>query len=114
MSQSLSSNSLLRLILSFFLVIFEVGSIICASSPSSYAFIVGRAIAGLGSAGIVSGAVNLIAHALPLDKRAAYLGAVGAVAGLSSCAAPVLGGAFTDSHLTWRWSALEINLDEAC
>lgn len=33
----------------------ELGSLICASSPNSTALIVGRAIAGLGSAGIILG-----------------------------------------------------------
>ncbi|PQE05042.1 major facilitator superfamily transporter protein [Rutstroemia sp. NJR-2017a BBW] len=35
--------------------IFEVGSLICATAPTSIAFIVGRACAGLGSAGINAG-----------------------------------------------------------
>lgn len=37
------------------LIIFVVGSIVCATGPSSLAFILGRAIAGLGNAGILSG-----------------------------------------------------------
>lgn len=37
------------------LFIFEVGSIVCATAPSSVALIVGRAVAGIGGAGIVSG-----------------------------------------------------------
>ena len=35
--------------------IFEVGSVICGAAPTSVALIVGRAVAGLGSAGIFSG-----------------------------------------------------------
>ncbi len=38
-------------------IIFEVGSVICAAAPSSIALILGRAIAGLGCSGIFSGAV---------------------------------------------------------
>ncbi len=38
--------------------IFEVGSAICGAAPTSVVFIVGRAIAGLGSAGIFSGVVS--------------------------------------------------------
>lgn len=37
------------------LFVFELGSLICAVAPSSTALIVGRAIAGLGSAGLFSG-----------------------------------------------------------
>jgi MFS family permease len=38
--------------------LFEIGSAVCGAAPSSTAFIVGRAIAGLGSAGIMSGVVS--------------------------------------------------------
>lgn len=38
------------------LVIFEVGSVICAAAPSSVVLIVGRAVAGAGCAGLMSGA----------------------------------------------------------
>lgn len=37
------------------ILIFEIGSLICATAPTSSAFITGRAIAGLGSAGINAG-----------------------------------------------------------
>lgn len=40
--------------------IFEVGSLICATAPTSSAFIVGRACAGLGSAGINAGFIMLV------------------------------------------------------
>lgn len=41
----------------------------CGAAPTSDALIVGRAIAGLGSAGIFSGALVIIAYSVPLDKR---------------------------------------------
>ena len=40
--------------------LFEVGSAICGAAPSSVAFIIGRAIAGVGAAGIFSGVVCLL------------------------------------------------------
>ncbi|KAI1051296.1 hypothetical protein LB505_012390 [Fusarium chuoi] len=51
------------------MVLFEVGSTICGAAPTSEALIVGRAIAGLGSAGIFQGAIIIIAYSVPLDKR---------------------------------------------
>lgn len=42
--------------------VFEVGSLLCAVAPSSVAFIVGRAIAGMGTAGLFSGAVVILSH----------------------------------------------------
>lgn len=42
--------------------IFEVGSLICAVSPTSVAFIIGRAVAGVGTAGLFSGAIVILSH----------------------------------------------------
>ncbi|KAI5838933.1 major facilitator superfamily domain-containing protein [Morchella snyderi] len=82
--------------------IFELGSLICGAAPTSEALIVGRAIAGLGCAGIFSGALIILAHSVPLRKRPMYSGLIGAMFGIASVAGPLMGGAFTD-HLTWRW-----------
>ncbi len=40
------------------ILLFEVSSVICGAAPNSIAFIVGRAIAGVGAAGILAGAVR--------------------------------------------------------
>ncbi|KAK1760409.1 major facilitator superfamily domain-containing protein [Echria macrotheca] len=83
-------------------VLFEVGSAVCGAAPSSVAFIVGRAIAGLGAAGIMAGGFVVIVYAVPLHKRPLYQGLFGAVFGVSSVIGPLIGGAFT-SNVTWRW-----------
>lgn len=41
------------------ILFFEAGSVICATSRTSPAFIIGRAVCGIGSAGIGSGSVGL-------------------------------------------------------
>lgn len=86
----------------FALFIFEVGSLICGVAPNSVTLIVGRAVAGLGAAGIFSGAILILANSVPLAKRPLYMGLVGGMFGIASVAGPLMGGAFTD-HLTWRW-----------
>lgn len=41
------------------ILLFEVGSALCGAAPSSVAFIIGRALAGLGAGGIFAGTVSL-------------------------------------------------------
>lgn len=84
------------------IAVFEVGSLICGVAPNSVALIVGRAIAGVGSAGIFSGALIILAYSVPLQQRPIYTGLIGSMYGVASVAGPLLGGAFTDK-ITWRW-----------
>ncbi|KAF2462745.1 MFS general substrate transporter [Lindgomyces ingoldianus] len=85
-----------------FLSIFELGSLICAVSPSSVVLIIGRAVAGIGASGIFSGALIIIAHCIPLKTRPVYTGLIASMFGVANVAGPVLGGALTQ-HASWRW-----------
>jgi MFS family permease len=86
------------------LLLFEVGSTICATAQNSPMFIAGRALSGSGAAGIMSGALSIGGHIVPLVKRPLYLSVIMSMYGVAAIAGPTLGGVFTDSRaLTWRF-----------
>ncbi|KAJ5847628.1 hypothetical protein N7455_011585 [Penicillium solitum] len=91
-------------------VIFEVGSAVCGAAPTVNALIVGRAICGLGGAGMYLGVMTILSILTTPTERPMYLGMVGLTWGAGTVYAtlthlgPIIGGAFTDSSATWRWS----------
>ncbi|KAF3407249.1 Efflux pump roqT [Talaromyces pinophilus] len=84
------------------LFLFELGSLICGLAPTSTALIVGRAIAGLGSAGLYSGSLIILAFSTPMHRRPLFTSLMTSVYAIASVVGPLLGGIFTD-HVTWRW-----------
>lgn len=85
------------------LFLFELGSLVSAVAPTSRALIAGRAIAGLGAAGLTSGALNIMAHTTPVRWRPLFTSLIGGVYGIASVAGPLIGGAFAQ-QVTWRWN----------
>jgi MFS family permease len=94
------------------LLVFELGSIVCAVAPNSTTLIVGRAVAGVGAAGLLSGAAVIISYCVPLRKRAILMATLSGTYGIGSVTGPLIGGVITDNkNLTWRF-CFWINLRE--
>jgi MFS family permease len=71
------------------LFLFELGSFVCAITPTSIGLIFGRAVAGMGAAGIYSGATMIISYSVPLRQRSSFMGFLGAMYGIASVAGPL-------------------------
>lgn len=88
------------------LFIFEVGSVLCAAAVNSRMLIIGRAVAGVGAAGIFSGGMTIVGYSVPLRKRPIYIGLLSSMFGVASVVGPILGGALTDRTSTHFQSAI--------
>lgn len=85
-----------------FLFLFELGSLICGVATSSNMLIVGRAVAGMGSAGLYNGMLTIIANTVPLARRPLIIGIIIGLANMGLVTGPLVGGALTE-YSTWRW-----------
>ena len=92
-----------------FFAFFEFGSLLCGAAQNSVMLIVGRAIAGAGGSGLISGALTIIASCLPLDKRAAWTGVLMGFSQMGVVLGPILGGALTEYRYVKHNSVLSID-----
>ncbi|KAJ3031936.1 UNVERIFIED_CONTAM: hypothetical protein HDU68_010016 [Siphonaria sp. JEL0065] len=85
----------------FAMIVFELGSLVCAAAPNMSILILGRAVAGIGGGGIFTITFIIISDIAAIKDRAKYQGIVGGVYGLATIVGPLVGGYFAD-HITWR------------
>ncbi|KAH7024955.1 major facilitator superfamily domain-containing protein [Microdochium trichocladiopsis] len=83
--------------------LFEIGSAISGAAPTMNALIVGRAIAGVGGCGMYIGGLTYLSVLTTPRERPFYVSLVTPVWGLGTVLGPLIGGAFAESHVGWRW-----------
>lgn len=74
------------------MIIFEVGSLICGVAPNSKTLIVGRAIAGLGGAGLSVGGTSIVTLVVPPVQRPMMMGIIGSTYCVAAVLGPIVGG----------------------
>jgi EmrB/QacA subfamily drug resistance transporter len=85
------------------LVVFTVGSALCAAAPSLDVLIAARALQAVGGATLVPLALSIIRTTFPDPRERAHaIGMWGAMAGVSMATGPVLGGLLVDGP-GWRY-----------
>ena len=89
--------------------VFMGASALCGGAPNINAFIVGRAIAGVGGCGMYLGLLTLLSVTTSNTERPKYLSLTGFIWGIGTVLGPVVGGSLGESAATWRW-AFYLNL----
>lgn len=90
------------------LIIFGIGSTLCALANTGDFLIFSRFIQSIGAAILFPTSMVIGVSAVPVAKRHVALGILGVTQGLSAAIGPVLGGVITQ-NLGWRWVFL-VNL----
>jgi EmrB/QacA subfamily drug resistance transporter len=97
-----------KVLMLFSLVMFLIGTALCAASVNMLMLIISRATQGIGGGMLIAMVQIILADVVSLKDRGKYTGFIGAVWTVSSIVGPLLGGVFADK-LSWRW-AFWINL----
>lgn len=82
-------------------VLFGLGSLIVALSPSMTVLLIGRGVQGLAASGIFPAASAVVGDVFPLERRGRALGILGAVFGVAFIIGPIVAGVLLP--FGWSW-----------
>jgi MFS family permease len=94
-----------KLVYLSFMVVFELGVLICALATTSYMFIAGRVVNGIGSAGLVSGALLILGSVCEPKIRPLITALAMSMISVGSMTGPIIAGVLT-ARISWRWCRL--------
>ena len=84
------------------IMVFVVGSLLCAISQTMTQLVLARGVQGVGGGGIFAMSFAVIGDVVPARERGRYVGFFTSVFAFASVAGPLLGGFFVD-NIGWRW-----------
>ncbi|KAI0508462.1 putative multidrug resistance protein fnx1 [Xylaria bambusicola] len=84
------------------IIIFAIGSAIAGPAPTLGALVAGRAIQGIGCAGLNTMVEMVVCDLVPLRERGKFMGFIFGIYAISTIIGPIVGGAFA-TFVTWRW-----------
>ena len=84
------------------MVLFILGSVLCAQAQTMEQLIVFRAVQGIGAGGVLPLAFTIIGQLFSLEQRARMQGLFSGVWGVSAVIGPLIGGFLVD-QVSWHW-----------
>jgi len=84
------------------LIVFSLGSIVCATAGSIAVLVAGRAIQGVGAAAMLALSLAIATLAFPAEQRGRAIGIWAAVSSVALAIGPLVGGVVVEIG-SWRW-----------
>ena len=91
-----------RLVFCSGLVVFALGSVVCARADSIAVLVAGRAVQGLGAAAMLALSLAIATLAFSAERRPRAIGIWAAVSSIALAVGPLVGGGIVE-FASWRW-----------